>query len=246
MGFGTGLSNSKQSAEKAAFNSLNKAMRGSENAMHQILETVRKTKIIAIVRGLPREHMLGLAQALCDGGIACIEVTFNQAKPESWQDTAEAIRSVGARFAGSMAVGAGTVIRREQLHLAIEAGAGFIVSPNTDADILREAKNKGLAVFPGALTPTEIALAHGAGADAVKLFPAGQFGPDYVRAVRAPLSHVPLLAVGGVSESNAGAFIAAGCIGVGVGGNLVNREWIERGQWDRVVELAREYRKAVR
>lgn len=78
------------------------------------------------------------------------------------------------------------------------------------------------------------------------MFPAGSLGPGYVKAVRAPLSHVPMLAVGGVNEANAGDFIRAGCVGVGVGGNLVNRQWIENGEWDRITELARAYVRAVR
>lgn len=213
--------------------------------MHQALESIQQTKIIAIVRGLPQKHMLELAHALCAGGITCIEVTFNQENPESWRDTAVAIEAIGTRFAETMLVGAGTVIRPEQLSLAAEAGARYIVTPNVDTDIIRRGKGMKLAMFPGALTPSEIALAYHAGADAVKLFPAGQLGPDYVKAVRAPLSHVPLMAVGGVNEKNAGDFIAAGCIGIGAGGNLVNKEWIAQGAWDRITELAMAYRRAV-
>jgi len=213
--------------------------------MHPAMEAVQQTKIIAIVRGLPQEHMLGLAQALYAGGITCIEVTFDQANPESWRDTAASIEAVGARFAATMLVGAGTVIQPEQLSMAAKAGARYIVTPNVDTGIIRRGKEMGLAVFPGALTPTEIALAHSAGADAVKLFPAGQYGPDYVRAVRAPLSHVPFIAVGGIDEKSAGGFISAGCIAVGIGGNLIRRDWIARGAWDRITGLANEYRKAV-
>ena len=84
-----------------------------------------------------------------------------------------------------------------------------------------------------------------AGADAVKVFPASVVGPGYFKAIRAPLSHIPLMAVGGVTEKNAADFLKSGCIGLGVGGNLVNKEWIQNGEWEKITALAGEYRKAV-
>jgi 2-dehydro-3-deoxyphosphogluconate aldolase/(4S)-4-hydroxy-2-oxoglutarate aldolase len=106
-------------------------------------------------------------------------------------------------------------------------------------------KALGMGLFPGALTPTEILEAYNAGADAVKVFPASVFGTAYIKAVRAPLSHIPLMAVGGVNEKNAADFMRAGCVGLGVGGNLVNREWIENGEWGKITALAKDFMKAV-
>ena len=100
--------------------------------------------------------------------------------------------------------------------------------------------------MPGAMTPSEILRAHRAGADFVKVFPAANLGPDYIKAIRGPLNQVRLLAVGGVSEKNAAAFMRAGCVGVGVGGNLVNREWIARGEFKKIEALARELCRSVR
>ena len=94
--------------------------------------------------------------------------------------------------------------------------------------------------MPGAMTPTEIRQAYAAGADFVKVFPAGTLGSGYIKAIRGPLNNIPLLAVGGVSEKNAGEFMKAGCVGVGVGGNLVNKDWITQGQWDKITLLAKE------
>lgn len=213
--------------------------------MNQLLECICKTKIIAIVRELEPEYMLGLAKALQDGGIKMIEVTFNQAQPDTWKQTAGSISALCGRFGDSMVVGVGTVISKEQLELAANAGAKYMVSPNVNVEIIRHAKQLGLGAFPGAMTPTEIEAAYEAGADAVKLFPAGTLGPKYVKAVRAPLSQIPLLAVGGVNEKNADAFIAAGCIGIGVGGNLANKEWARSGEWDKITSLAQEFVKAV-
>lgn len=209
------------------------------------LEWIQQRKIIAIVRGLAPEYMVKLAEALYEGGIDLMEVTFNQAKPETWKDTAAAIKAVSEHMKGKMLVGAGTVIKQEQLDMAKEAGALYIITPNTNVELIRKVKEYGLLSFPGAFTPTEIEMAYEAGADAVKVFPAGNLGPSYIKAVKAPLSHIPLMAVGGVNEKNAADFLKAGCCGIGVGGNLVNKEWIEAGEWDKIIALAQEYRKAV-
>lgn len=210
-----------------------------------IMEHVRKGRVIAIVRGLEPEYMLRLAQAFEDGGIGMMEVTFNQKAPDTWKDTAAAIEAVAKEFGERVVAGAGTVISLEQLGMAYDAGARYIVTPTTDPAIIRRGKELGLAMFPGAYTPTEILAAYNAGADAVKIFPANTLGAAYIKAVRAPLSHIPLMAVGGVNEKNAGDFIKAGCVGVGVGGNLVNKEWIASGEWGRITELAKEFEKAV-
>lgn len=213
--------------------------------MNEVMERVISDKIIAIVRGLEGEYMLGLAGALHEGGISMIEVTFDQAHPEKWAGTCDAIRLISEKFAGRMLVGAGTVMSIEQLKLAHGAGAKYIIAPDVNAEVIRETKKLGLASFPGAMTPTECVTAYNAGADAVKVFPAGQLGPAYIKALRAPLSHIPMLAVGGVNEKNAAEFIKAGCIGLGVGGMLVNGDLARRGEFHRISELAREYVKAV-
>jgi len=213
--------------------------------VNEVMERIRSDKIIAIVRGLPGEHMLSLAGALYAGGISMIEVTFNQADPAKWQDTCSAIRQLSEKFAGSMLVGAGTVMSVEQLMLAKDAGAKYIISPDTNVEVIRETKKQGLVSLPGAMTPSECVAAFNAGADAVKVFPAGQLGPGYIKAIRAPLSHIPMLAVGGVNEKNAAEFIKAGCIGLGVGGKLVNIELIKNGELDKISAIAREYIKAV-
>ncbi len=210
------------------------------------LEYIRERKIVAIVRGLAPEYLIRLGHALEEGGIGLMEVTYDQRAPESWADTARAIEAVGKEFGDRILVGAGTVITPEQVRLTANAGGRYLVTPTTQPEIIRMGKELGLGAFPGALTPTEILTAYEAGADAIKVFPASVFGPAYIRAVRAPLSHIPLMAVGGVNERNAAEFMKAGCVGLGVGGNLVNREWIRAGEWDRITALAGEFMKAVR
>jgi 2-dehydro-3-deoxyphosphogluconate aldolase/(4S)-4-hydroxy-2-oxoglutarate aldolase len=211
----------------------------------ETLAQVKKSKIIAIVRDLPLESMAGLAHALVAGGIDLMEVTFRQGEPDTWQETAEAIQRIDHAMQGKVLVGAGTVMNAQQLRMAHDAGAQYIITPNVNVDLIRQVKAYGLASFPGALTPSEIAIAQEAGADAVKVFPAASLGASYIKAIRAPLSAVPLMAVGGVNENNAAEFIAAGCVGIGVGGNLVNKQWIAAGEWGRITALAQAYRRIV-
>ena len=205
----------------------------------KIIDLVLETKVVAIVRGLDSGYE-GLAQALYDGGIRAVEVTFNQKDPALWSKTTDAIRQIKALMGEKMAVGAGTVTSVELAELAYEAGAQFIVSPDTDPDVIRRTKELGMVSMPGALTPSEIKQAYKAGADFVKVFPVGNLGSGYIRAVRGPLNHIRLLAVGGVSEKNVAEFIKAGCVGVGVGGNLVNKDWIANGEFDKIRALAQE------
>jgi len=209
------------------------------------LEYVKERKIVAIVRGLRPEYMVRLAHAFEEGGIGLMEVTYNQRAPETWADTAKAIEAVAKEFDERMLVGAGTVILPEQVSMTYNAGGRYLVTPTTQPEIIRMGKALGLGLYPGALTPTEILTAYEAGADAVKVFPVSTLGPGYIKAVKAPLSHIPLMAVGGVNEKNAADFMKAGCVGLGVGGNLVNKEWIESGQWDKITALAKEFMKAV-
>ncbi len=209
------------------------------------LEHVKEKKIIVIVRGLAPKYLLRLGHALEEGGIGMMEVTYDQSDPDSWQDTAGGIEAVAKEFGDRLLVGAGTVITPAQVRMTCDAGGRYMVTPTTQPDIIRLGKSLGLGLFPGALTPSEILTAYEAGADAVKVFPAGNVGPGYIKALRAPLSHIPLLAVGGVNEKHAADFMRAGCVGLGVGGGLVNRQWIADGEWDRITALAKEYRKAV-
>ncbi len=209
------------------------------------LEYVKQRKIVAIVRGLPPENMVRLGHAFEEGGIGLMEITYNQKAPETWKDTAAAIEAVAKEFGDRLLAGAGTVITLEQVAMTYNAGGRYLVTPATQPEIIRAGKALGLGLYPGAMTPSEILEAYNAGADAVKVFPASALGAGYIKAVRAPLSHIPLMAVGGVNEKNAADFMKAGCVGLGVGGNLVNKEWIENGEWGKITALAKEFIKAV-
>lgn len=207
---------------------------------------VDECKIVVIVRGVYGEAMLGLANALYAGGIRMMEVTFDQKNKDRWTDTCAAISLIGKEMGDKMIVGAGTVTTVELADMAAAAGARFIVSPDCQPDVIRRTVELGMVSMPGAFTATEISNAYHAGADYVKVFPAAQLGPAYIKAICGPLNHIPLLAVGGVNEKNAADFIKAGCTGIGVGGNLVNKEWIANGEWEKITALAVEFVAAVK
>lgn len=205
-----------------------------------VVQAALRHKVIAIARGVAPEQSLPLAKALYDGGIRLLELTFVQKEPESFRQTAASIARLRQEFGEEMLVGAGTVLTVEQAEVAHEAGAQFIVSPDVNVDVIRRTVELGMASMPGAMTATEVMMAYRAGADFVKLFPVARLGPAYVKDLVAPISHVPLLAVGGVNVDNAAEFLKAGCVGVGVGGQLVNREKIARGDWAGITETARQ------
>lgn len=206
-----------------------------------IIQKVLDKKIVAIVRGVYGQDALGLAKALYAGGIELLEVTFDQSKPESLNRTSDTVKLLCQELGDKMCFGAGTVTTMEMLDLAKEAGAGFIVSPDFNPEIIKATVEAGMVSMPGAMTPTEILTAYRAGADFVKVFPTSTLGAAYIKGVRGPLNHIRLLAVGGVNEKNIGEFLAAGCVGAGVGGNLVNKTWIANGEWDKITALAKEF-----
>lgn len=211
----------------------------------KVIESALREKVIAIVRGVESEKCMKVAQALYDGGIRMMEVTYDQKKPDSWKSTAKAIGDIAKAFEGRMLVGAGTVTCTELVDMTHEAGGLFIISPDTNVDVIKRTRELGMVSMPGALTPTEIMTAHNAGADIVKLFPAGDLGPGYLKAVKAPISHVKMMAVGGINEKNIGDFLKAGAVGAGIGGNLANRTWIDAGEFDKITEAAKAMLAAV-
>lgn len=212
----------------------------------KIIQAVKENKLIAIVRGVESEKCVKIAQALYDGGFRLMEITYDQKNPQGWEETAAAIGAVAKAFEGRMYVGAGTVTCTELVELTHKYGGQFIISPDVNEKVIRRTRELGMVSMPGALTPTEVMTAHYAGANFVKLFPAGNLGTGYVKAVKAPISHVDLLVVGGIDEKNVASFLAVGAAGAGIGGNLVNRAWVEAGQYEKITEVARALVAAVK
>ena len=203
-----------------------------------IIRAIEHEKVIAIIRGVEAEMCIRVTDALYAGGIRLAEVTFNQKDPASFENTAQVINAIVHKFGEQLLVGAGTVTTPELVEVAAQAGANYIISPDMNPAVIHRTRELGMVSIPGAMTPTEVLAAHYEGGDFVKLFPAAALGIPYVKAVRAPISHVRLLAVGGVDEKNAVDFLRAGMSGVGIGGNLVNQEWIEAGEFDKITETA--------
>ena len=178
------------------------------------LTTLSDLKVVAVIRGSSADHAVAMAQALIRGGVFGIEITY------STPDCCAAIRRVVAAAPAEACVGVGTVMTIAQLVGAAHAGARYAVSPHFDATIMAEAKRLGLPMLPGAITPTEIVTAWNAGATCIKLFPGSLVGVDYVKALKGPLPHIPLMPTGGVSLENMHEWFAAGVVAVGMGGNL--------------------------
>lgn len=208
-----------------------------------ILEQLREHRIITILRGIPPKSVRQAAQALYDGGIRMLEITFDQSSSAKLQDTAASIQRVREQMGDRMIVGAGTVLTVEEAETAHRAGASFILSPNTDRAVIERAKELGMGAVPGAFTPSEIVEAYQYGADVVKLFPAGELGINYIKAITAPLSHIPLLIVGGVDTQNISAFLSVAA-GVGIGSNLAGKQRIADGRFEELTVLAKQYVEA--
>lgn len=206
-----------------------------------ILEAMKQYRITAILRGIDREHLEPVVEALYAGGIRLLEITFNQGSATRLEDTAAAIARVKGIYGDRLHVGAGTVMSVEEVAAAHRAGAEFILAPNVDETVIRAAVDRGLCAIPGAMTPTEIAGAYNAGAQIIKLFPAGNLGLGYCKAVMAPLNHIPMIAVGGVDQHNLPSFLKAGFLGAGIGSNLTDRRLIQAGDYQGLKALAEEF-----
>lgn len=211
----------------------------------EVIRKIEEQKIIAIIRGLNAEDALNAAIALRKGGIELIEVTFDQKSTDGYKETATSISEIKKRCKDVL-VGAGTVLTTEQVDIAVNAGAEFIISPDSDEKVIRHTVAKGIVSIPGAYTATEIKRAHDLGADLVKVFPCLDGALAYIKAIRAPLSHIKILATGGINVDNAKDFIKAGAVGVGVGSSLVNKEYVKNGEWDKITALAEKFIKNLR
>ena len=212
----------------------------------QVINSILEHRLIVIVRGVAREQLIDLAEALYRGGVRLLEVTYSADGTRSDEAVSEDIRLLCEHFDGRMEIGAGTVLTEAQVELTHRAGGRFIISPEANEAVIHRTVALGMVSIPGALTPREIQIAHIAGADFVKLFPIGTMGAEYVKAVRAPLSHVRLLAVGGVDENNLTEYLSAGVLGIGVGGSLVNKKLLAENNFSAIEALAEKYVERIR
>lgn len=191
----------------------------------EILKRLIEGKVVAVVRLSSGDQLVKVAEALNAGGISAIEFTIPT------PNSLEMIKQAASHFGEAVIMGAGTVLDPETARAAILAGAQFVVTPALNLKTIELCQRYGKPVIPGALTPTEILTAWEAGADMVKVFPADSMGPDYIKAVLAPLPQIRLVPTGGVSASNAADYIKAGATALGVGGKLVDKNAVAEGNW---------------
>ena len=208
-----------------------------------VLKFIGEHKIVAIARRIDTERLVDAVAAMREGGVKTFEITFDQAS-SSLETTARSIALLKERYGDTVALGAGTVLNTDQLNAAADSGAQFILAPNTNVALIEAAKKRGLVAIPGAFTPSEIVTAWEAGADIVKLFPAATFGIPYLKAIRGPINHIPLMAVGGIDETNIKVFLENGCMSGGIGSNLFRADLINGGKWDELSNLSRMFVEA--
>ncbi|RYG06199.1 MAG: bifunctional 4-hydroxy-2-oxoglutarate aldolase/2-dehydro-3-deoxy-phosphogluconate aldolase [Chitinophagaceae bacterium] len=198
-------------------------------------ESFRSMPVVGIVRNLPADSIEDIAERYAASGLTTIEITLNT------PGAADMISKLAKKFGTRLNVGAGTVCSVDDLDLALNAGASFIVTPVINEDVIRKCVENHVTIFPGAYTPSEIYKAWSMGAPMIKLFPATRLGVDYIKEVLAPLNKVKLLPTGGVSLENCETFFKAGAAGVGMGSNLFPKQLIESKSWDDLSVVFKRY-----
>jgi 2-dehydro-3-deoxyphosphogluconate aldolase/(4S)-4-hydroxy-2-oxoglutarate aldolase len=205
----------------------------------QVLEGLTAGGIVPVIRAESADTAVKIVEALVAGGIRTLEITMTV------PDAIGAIRTVAERFGRDVLLGAGTVTSRALAEGSIDAGAEFLVTPCVVPDVIAVARERGVAVLPGAMTPTEVFAAWSAGGDIIKIFPASNVGgASYLKALKGPFPHIKLCPTGGVNLQTIGDFVKAGASAVGVGGELVSKTAIDRGDFAEITRLASEYVKA--
>lgn len=202
------------------------------------IEYIKEQGLIVIFRGVDNALIPDLVRAIYEGGARIVETTFDPSDPDTVENTAEVIRTIYKTMGDKMLVGAGTVIDETYAVAAKEAGAKFLLSPDTNPDIIRLTKKLGLISIPGALTPTEAMTAYRAGADIVKLFPITKDDIGYLVNITRPLSHIPFLCTGGVNPDTIGSFFTAGACAVGTGISILKPDLIAAKNYEEITRLA--------
>lgn len=204
-----------------------------------LLSLVNKYKIIPILRGMELEDARFLVDCFREADLKILEVSLNQ------PNSLHVLENLVKEFGDDMVIGAGTVLTKEIAIDAKNAGAAFFLSPNVSEQVADTAAEMGIPYIPGAFSPTEIQYASELGAEVIKVFPVRQVGASYIKDVLASLNKVSLLAVGGVAPQNMRKFFEAGVKGVGVGSSLVDQEWIEKRDRNKIIARLEEYKNLV-
>jgi 2-dehydro-3-deoxyphosphogluconate aldolase / (4S)-4-hydroxy-2-oxoglutarate aldolase len=206
----------------------------------EIISLLKNPGIIAVVRAQKAEQVIPLSEALITGGVIAIEITMTT------PNAIAAIRDAREKLGERAVIGVGTVLDAKICRAAIEAGAEFVVTPICRTEFVAIAREADRPIMLGAYTPTEAQLAHEAGADFIKIFPADTLGPGYIKALRAPLPHLKIVPTGGVDVHNAADFLKAGCVALGIGGSLVSAKILQEEDWAALTKRAGEFVAAAR
>jgi 2-dehydro-3-deoxyphosphogluconate aldolase / (4S)-4-hydroxy-2-oxoglutarate aldolase len=205
----------------------------SLDSREAFVRAIQDLGIVAVIRIRDPAKLRAVVDALADGGVRALEVTMTVS------NAVGLIRELAPTMPEGFILGAGTVTDAATVNAVADAGARYVVSPVFRREVIRACHDRGIAVAPGCFTPTEILDAHDAGADIIKVFPATALGPQYIKDVRAPLPQVKLMPTGGVTPDNAGEWIRAGAVAVGIGSALLDTAAIDAGRFDVIVEKAR-------
>ena len=206
----------------------------------EILDIIRETGVIAIMRAQSSEQLIAAADAIKKGGVRAIEVTMTTPGALGVIETAK------ARYGSDVIFGAGSVLDAETARATILAGADFVVSPTLNLELIKLCNRYSIPVAPGCYSPTEVLTGWQAGADFIKLFPASFGGPSLVKAILAPLPQVRIIPVGGVNLDTAADFIQKGAAALGVGSSLVNNKLLESGDMDELTRRAEAFIEQVK
>lgn len=209
--------------------------------MKEALAKILEEGVVPVIRVSSAQEAWEVSKAIKEGGVSVLEVTMTV------PGAMDVIKEVSQKFGKEVLLGAGTVLDPETARAALLNGAQFLVSPSLNLEVIKVSNRYSAVVIPGALSPTEILTAWEAGADLVKVFPIAQVGgPAYIKALRGPLPHIPLVPTGGVNLQNAGEFIKAGAAAIAVGGELVDKKAVAEKKYSVIVENARRFLEEVK
>lgn len=196
------------------------------------LECIQQIGLIAVIRGPSPELTVKMVQALVEGGVKGIEITYSTPRAE------EVVCQLHQIYGNDIVLGMGTLTKPSQVAAAKTAGASFIVSPICEPELVKTMSSSGLLSMAGALTPTEIFQAYTLGSDVIKVFPGSLTGPSYIKALKGPFPYIPMMPTGGVSEANVKDWFAAGVVAVGAGSELCPSALAKEGKFDEITERA--------
>jgi 2-dehydro-3-deoxyphosphogluconate aldolase/(4S)-4-hydroxy-2-oxoglutarate aldolase len=206
----------------------------------EIIDRMLNPGIVAIIRADSSEQLLSAAEALYEGGVTGMEVTMTT--PNALQ----VISDVSKRFGKKVLIGVGSILDTETCRAAILAGSEFVVTPITRPDVIKLCNRYGKPVASGAYTPTEALTAYESGADFVKIFPADQLGPQYIKNILAPMPQLQIIPTGGVTVETAASFIKAGCVALAAGSSLVSKEILKNQDWKKLTAQAAAFVEVVK